>query len=94
LENVEAMLEQVENMVSAFVEYRSTSLSPTDLIASPLDSQPDNVKSLLISSSSLPKFQDRESLLKDVTEQVGKAKEEVERLKPEWVDGARKRVER
>ncbi|GAA5885369.1 hypothetical protein JCM16303_006021 [Sporobolomyces ruberrimus] len=60
LENVEAMLEQVENM-------------------------PDNVKSLLVSSTSLPKFQDRESLLKDVTEQVGKARKEVERLKPEWM---------
>ncbi|GAA6019591.1 hypothetical protein JCM11491_002816, partial [Sporobolomyces phaffii] len=52
---------------------------------------PDNVKSLLISSSSMPKFQDRDSLLRDVTEQVDKAKGDVERLKPEWLDAARRR---
>jgi len=55
--------------------------------------QPENVKSLLISSSSIPKLQDRESLLKDVTEQVGKAKDEVDRLKPEWIEGARRAEE-
>ncbi|GAA5951767.1 hypothetical protein JCM3765_003112 [Sporobolomyces pararoseus] len=65
LENVEAMLEQVENM-------------------------PENVKSLLISSSSMPKFQDRESLLKDVSQQVEKARGEVERLKPDWIETARR----
>lgn len=55
--------------------------------------QPDNVKSLLISSSSMPKFQDRESLLRDVTDQVDKARDEVERKKPEWIEHARKNAD-
>jgi len=95
LENVSAMLEQVEAMVRLlFSDHCSPFNLPdnetilTDLLL--LFLQPDNVKSLLISSSSIPKLQDRESLLKDVTAQVGKAKDEVDRLKPEWIEGARR----
>ncbi|GAA5911652.1 uncharacterized protein JCM6883_002438 [Sporobolomyces salmoneus] len=68
----------------------SSKLENVEAMLEQVENMPENVKSLLISSSSMPKFQDRDSLLKDVTDQVGKAREEVERLKPEWIEEARR----
>ncbi|GAA5826139.1 hypothetical protein JCM5353_008399 [Sporobolomyces roseus] len=81
-------MEQNQEYVEA-----SNKLENVSAMLEQVEAMPENVKSLLISSSSIPKLQDRESLLKDVTEQVGKAKDEVDRLKPEWIEGARRAEE-
>ncbi|GAA5830302.1 hypothetical protein JCM3766R1_002861 [Sporobolomyces carnicolor] len=75
-----------------FVE-ASSKLENVEAMLEQVENMPDNVKSLLISSSSMPKFQDRESLLRDVTDQVDKARDEVERKKPEWIEHARKNAD-
>ncbi|GAA5990744.1 hypothetical protein JCM5350_007351 [Sporobolomyces pararoseus] len=78
-------IEQNQEFVQA-----TTKLENVEAMLEQVENMPENVKSLLISSSSLPKFQDRESLLKDVSQQVEKARGEVKKLKPDWIEIARK----